>query len=285
MAATATGGSADGRVWSIMANNCGIYQIKNIATGDYYIGSSCNIQKRIWTHRWCLSKNTHCNRHLQNSWNKHGEDSFEFNLILLCEPENKLYYEQVLLDGLHPTYNLAINAAAPTQGLPVSEETRRKLGEASRGNKNNLGHKLSEEHKRKLSEAHKGHAVTKETRRKISAANQGRTHSEEACRHMSEAHKGKILSEEQKRRISESQKGKTISEEQKHKISEAKKGKPNGRLGKHLSAETRAKISESQKGELNWNFGGTASEETRTKMSKSAAAAWAKRKAEARLSA
>lgn len=266
-----------------MVNNCGIYQIKNTITGDYYIGSSSNLQKRIWTHRWCLSKNTHCNRHLQNSWNKHGADSFEFSLILLCDPENKLYYEQVLLDGLHPAYNLAINAAAPGQGLRPSETTRRKLSEASRGNTYCLGHTLTEEHKRKISESNNGHAVTKETRRKIIAANQGRVHTEEARGHMSEAHKGKILPEEQKRKISESNKGKPISEEQKHKISEAKKGKPNGRLGKHHSAETRAKMSESQKGELNWNFGKTMSEETRAKMSKSATVAWKKRKADMEL--
>ena len=53
----------------------------------------------------------------------------------------------------------------------------------------------------------------------------GRILSEETKRKMSEAAKGKTLSEETKRKISEAAKGKTLSEEAKRKIGEAHKGK------------------------------------------------------------
>ena len=48
----------------------------------------------------------------------------------------------------------------------------------------------SEETKRKLSEANKGHTVSEETKKKISEASKGRTHSEEHKRKLSEVRKG-----------------------------------------------------------------------------------------------
>ena len=63
------------------------------------------------------------------------------------------------------------------------------------------GKPKSEEHRRRMSEAHKN--ISTETRRKIS-----------------EAFKGKPLSEEHRRRVSEGQGGKVLSEEHKRKISE-----------------------------------------------------------------
>lgn len=74
--------------------------------------------------------------------------------------------------------------------------------------------------------------------------NQGKILSEETRRKISEAHKGKNLSEEHRRKMSEAKKGKKrmpFSEEHCRKISEAKKGKQH-------SADTRMKISESIKG-------------------------------------
>ena len=90
------------------------------------------------------------------------------------------------------------------------------------------GKTLSEETKRKLSEARKGKKRSEEAKKKISESMKGKLFSEEAKRNMSEAHKGKKLSEETKRKMSEAMKGKKLapfSEETKRKMSEAKKGK------------------------------------------------------------
>jgi hypothetical protein len=83
----------------------------------------------------------------------------------------------------------------------------------------------SEETKRKLSEANKGHTVSEKTRKKISEASKGKTHSEEHKRKLSEANKGHTVSEETKRKLSEAHKGNTLSDETKRKLSEAHKGK------------------------------------------------------------
>jgi hypothetical protein len=114
-------------------------------------------------------------------------------------------------------------------GLIHSEETRRKIGEAQKGNTHSLGKTTSEETKRKIGEAQKGKILSEEHKRKISEAqkgntnNLGKTTSEETKQKISEAKKGQILSEEHKRKISEAKKGKTRSEESRRKQSETKK--------------------------------------------------------------
>jgi hypothetical protein len=70
-----------------------------------------------------------------------------------------------------------------------------------------------------------GAVVSDETRRKMSEALKGKPRSKEIRRKISEAHKGKTHSEKSRRNMSESQKGKTFSEETKRKLSEAKKVK------------------------------------------------------------
>jgi hypothetical protein len=87
----------------------------------------------------------------------------------------------------------------------------------------------SEEHKKKLSEAHKGKSLSQEHKKKISEAKRGiprNLFSKEHKKKLSEAHKGKSLSTETKRRMSKSQKGISkgpCSEETKRKMSKAHK--------------------------------------------------------------
>ena len=63
--------------------------------------------------------------------------------------------------------------------------------------------------------------MSDETRRKISEANRRRTHSEETRRKMSEALKGRTLSDETRRRMSESHNN--MSDETRKKMSDAAK--------------------------------------------------------------
>lgn len=109
------------------------------------------------------------------------------------------------------------------QGHPHSEETKKKIGEKSKGRK------MSEETKRRISEAEKGKHNSEEAKRKMSEAKKGKTFSDEHKRKLAESHKGKRQSEEHKRKLSESRKGKHRSEETKRKMSEAAKGRYKGR--------------------------------------------------------
>ena len=55
------------------------------------------------------------------------------------------------------------------KGKPISEETRKKLSEASKGKK------LSEEARNKIAEAHKGKKFSEETKKKIGETKKGNT--------------------------------------------------------------------------------------------------------------
>ena len=66
----------------------------------------------------------------------------------------------------------------------------------------------------------KGRTLSEDHRRKISEAKQGKTFSKEHCRNISEARKARAPpSEETRRKISEGNKGKIVSEETRQKIS------------------------------------------------------------------
>ena len=64
-----------------MNHSGGVYYIKNLVNNKLYIGSSVDIQQRIAAHKTELRNGKHKNNYLQNSWNKYGEDSFEFGII------------------------------------------------------------------------------------------------------------------------------------------------------------------------------------------------------------
>ena len=107
----------------------------------------------------------------------------------------------------------------------------------------NLRWELIEDHLRE----HKSF-ISEESRRKMSEAAKIRTSSEEVRKKFSEMHKGKVVSEETKRKISEAKKGRVLSEETKKKMSEAK-------IGIEKSEETKKKMGEAKKGMLFWNNG------------------------------
>ena len=132
-------------------------------------------------------------------------------------------------------------------GRILSQESRRKISEANKGNTNCLGKTHSEESKKKMSESQKGNTKML-----------GKTHSEETKRKMSDSSKGntnflgKTHSEETKRKMSEIKKN--PSEETRRKLSEAQKGNTK-MLGKTHSEETKRKMSASSKGKKCWNDG------------------------------
>lgn len=125
------------------------------------------------------------------------------------------------------------NGGEGSSGRICSEETKVKIGTAQKGDKNHAyGKSLSEEHKRKLSEAGKGRVFSEETRKKLSEKSKGRTMSEESRKKISQARKGHIpwnkgkrikISGETKIKMSESHKGKKQSEEISKKKSESMK--------------------------------------------------------------
>jgi len=101
----------------------------------------------------------------------------------------------------------------------------------------------------------KGNIISEEHRKKISEASKkrkGEHRPPEARRKMSEAHKGKLLSEDHKKKIGESNKGRIVSKKTREKISAANKG----HRGKIVSKEDREKLRQRISGSKNINWKG-----------------------------
>jgi len=86
----------------------------------------------------------HENGHLQNAWNKYGEDNFVFVVMQEIERNELLGSEQWYLDTYNPDYNIATQARASFLHRHHTEETKALFREQR------LGVSLSDEHKRKI---------------------------------------------------------------------------------------------------------------------------------------
>ena len=148
--------------------NKGIYKISCLATGKFYIGSSVNLKRRKFWHFCQLRNNKHANLHLQNAFNKHGSDNFNFNVIEFFAndiTQNEIYkIEQNYIDKLdvcNPKvgYNLCKTVGQPGEriGFKHSKETLKLFSEQRKGKKK------SENFKQILSEMYKGKSMKERT--------------------------------------------------------------------------------------------------------------------------
>lgn len=114
----------------------GIYMIINSIDNKIYIGQSINIKKRFQSHKQKLKSNTHYNIHLQNAWNKYGEDNFYFTILCECEKEKLNELEEYYIFCLDAT-NLEIgyNVALGGNSSITSETTKNKLSALNQGEK------------------------------------------------------------------------------------------------------------------------------------------------------
>lgn len=105
---------------------CGIYLIVNLINGKRYVGSSINIYNRIHEHIHNLKNNKSHNQHLQNAWNKYGEDKFMYSVLEYCDPDIRFDIEQYYIDCLKPEYNFSLNVIGNLNRV-IKEETRIKI--------------------------------------------------------------------------------------------------------------------------------------------------------------
>jgi group I intron endonuclease len=247
-------------------NKCGIYLIRNAITGKVYVGSSIDIRSRWRSHICLLNGDSHSNAHLQASWNVHGKNAFEFTIIEECS-EGTLMIREMVWIAYYDAMNRdkGYNIEYPDRH-EVTEETKRKISEANMGHHHNRGWHHSEETKQRLSESKNGNQW-----------NKGKHHSEETKHKMSESmmgHPSPAKTEEGRRRISEAHKGnqynkgRITSEETKQKQSESHRGLLKGTT---LSEEHKRKLSISHQGKV-------PSEETRRILSKKTQAYWERKR-------
>jgi group I intron endonuclease len=160
-----------------------IYQIKNLVNNKIYIGSTQrqNPFKRKAEHFCKLKGNYHNNKHLQSSWNKYGEDNFEFTIIEeLNFPVEYIYImekELFYINKYNPQYNIAKETKGGKLGRVVSKEQKKYLSKLFTGREVSENTKvkiklarakqiITEEHKENISKSLKGRKVTWEIKPK-----------------------------------------------------------------------------------------------------------------------
>ena len=164
----------------------------------YYERNKEEISKRD------LNKNKHNNSHLQNAWNKYGNEGFEFKVIEYVDGvfgkynTKLLKTEQMYLDiaksdkdlNIDSHYNICYDATAPNLGRKFSEETIIKMSNASKNRK------FSEETKKLLSQLAKQRYQNKEERKKISNSLKGHKLSNETREKIKFARKKQVFSQD-----------------------------------------------------------------------------------------
>ena len=76
----------------------GVYEIRCLPNGKFYIGSATNLREQWREHRWGLRKGKHYNIYLQTAWDNYGEESFVFSVLELVEELDLLHVEQLWMD-------------------------------------------------------------------------------------------------------------------------------------------------------------------------------------------
>lgn len=242
-----------------------VYQAKNKVTGKSYFGKTIrSLRARKYTHQRDAKNGS--KNHFHRAIRKHGWKAFKWRVVFRGS-EKEILAEEIRLITKHKTmspngYNMTDGGEGSSGrkmtdrqiarnseihlGRKHSEETRKRMSKAAKGNTNNLGNKCSEESKRKMSEAQKG-----------------RKHSEESKQKISKSLKGQKKTEQHKQRLREANLGKKRSLETKQKISQAISGEGNPFYGRKHSPESIAKM-------RNVKLGKRATAETKTKMSQTA---------------
>ena len=146
-----------------------VYSILNKINGKIYVGMTKQGEYRFTQHKYALRRNIHQNPHLQSSWNKYGEDAFEFNVLEHCDDDKLGENEQWWISYF--------GSKTPKKGFNLKD-----------GGENRFG--FREETLKKMSESHKG-----------------KTHSETTKKRMSDSHKGKKFTKEHRENLSKSKMG------------------------------------------------------------------------------
>ena len=103
---------------------CAVYKITNTITGDFYIGSSKDVNKRWTEHKAPSSWKRFPNNPMYIDMKQYGVDKFVFEMIAEVEPALLKEKEQQFIETLKPTYN-SINA----KGLDVEWQKKYRQSE------------------------------------------------------------------------------------------------------------------------------------------------------------
>lgn len=202
-----------------------IYKTTNLINGKIYIGQDSKNNNKYLGSGDLLKK----------AIKKYGKENFKKEILETCS-------SQLELDEKERLYIFELNSTDKNIGYNISVGGR---------NGTTLNRKMSNETKKKMSDAKLGIKFTDEHKENLSKSRIGKILSDETKKKMSDSQKlviRKPMSEETKEKIRKTKKGIKLSKETKEKMSKSHMGDKNHFYGKNHSEETIIKISESKKG-------------------------------------
>lgn len=112
-----------------------IYQIRNIVTGDLYVGKTKKtLEERLMRHRY--NSKYGIETHLYRAMRKYGTDKFVIESLIVCEDNSLNTEERKFIATLNPRYNMTMGGDGGNTTLVISEERKRYLQQKYSGSGN-----------------------------------------------------------------------------------------------------------------------------------------------------
>ena len=182
-----------------------VYKITNMITGMSYVGQTVQTLRERWVEHTSHAKTGATQSYIARAIRKYGPKAFVVEVLNVCLSHESLdsvemFYIKYFNTKVPNGYNLADGGGGVSgwkngKGYVPTEETRKKLSEAGKGNTNALGKKYSEDFCKKVSEALKRRVRNSESYQKAAAKTTGRVHTPEARAAISAGLKGKPWTE------------------------------------------------------------------------------------------
>jgi group I intron endonuclease len=203
-----------------------IYKTINLCNGKFYVGRDKHDNPKYFGSGILINQ----------AIKKYGIENFRKEILEVCENDDldikeKFWIKKLNAQNLEIGYNIADGGHNDfTMNDYVKEKISKTLKGKYTGEKAfRYGLKLSDEHKRKLTERAGrikgktfeeifGKEKAEEMKKKISGAHKGVKKSKSHCKAISESKKGVPLTEKQKTAISKGLKGRKVSEETKNNL-------------------------------------------------------------------
>ena len=118
------------RIYKQLKGKAGVYLFINKITGDYYVGSSITLSKRMTSHFYQANSSKDTKIVFNRAMRKYKLENFSLGILEFCNPDiivcSKL--EQKWIDYYKPRYNV-LKIAGSSSGFKHSIETINKLKE------------------------------------------------------------------------------------------------------------------------------------------------------------
>ena len=175
-------------------NNYTVYKLTS-PSGKVYIG----ITSKTVQERWRNGKGYKDNAHISFAIEKYGWENFKKEILFENLSSEEAFKTEILkIKEFRCTdpnfgYNKSSGGESGYSGVKCSEETREKLRQYRGEKHHGFGKPISEQHKKRIGDANRGKKNSLESRKHMSDAHKGQHNSPESMKKCHDANKKKIV--------------------------------------------------------------------------------------------